>query len=89
MSVCETCGALGGLHKTSCAGPVMNEVGKPKRWARPNPAMHFMRGKIAGILQTLVMMMPSDADVTITETRDAAGRKTLTITATWEEEKGQ
>lgn len=91
MRVCETCGALGGAHKTSCTGPVMNELGKPSvRRRRLEPLdqpMHFMHGAIASVLPGIIQAIPPAADVTITETRDAAGKKALTITATWNEDQ--
>jgi hypothetical protein len=67
----------------------MNEVGKPsvrRRRLEPlDPPMHFMRGPIAYVLPGIIEAIPPAADVTITETRDATGKKALTITASWEE----
>lgn len=91
MRVCETCGALGGAHKSSCTGPVMNEVGKPSvRRRRLEPLeqpMHFMRGGLAHMLPELISTIPTSSDISITETRDDAGKKALTITATWNEDQ--
>lgn len=85
MSVCETCGALGGAHKTSCTGPVMNELGKPRRrLIVQEPPMHFIRGPIASVLPEVIMSIPQEADITITETTND-GAKALTITASWNE----
>ncbi|MFW0772506.1 hypothetical protein ACLRGI_04990 [Paenarthrobacter nitroguajacolicus] len=52
---------------------------------RPEPSMHFMRGPIANLLPVLINSVPADADVTITDAKDGPGRRTLTITASWEE----
>lgn len=87
MSVCQTCGALGGLHKSWCENPLQNSLGKPARPkpSRPEPSMHFMRGPIANVLPELFKSIPADADVTITDTKDGPGRRSLNITASWEE----
>ena len=53
----------------------------------PPAPMHFMRGPIAGVLPEVIGAIPPVADVTITETRDATGKKALTITATWNEDQ--
>lgn len=53
----------------------------------PDSGMHFMRGPIAGVLPGIIQAIPDAADVTITETRDATGKKALTITATWNEDQ--
>lgn len=95
MRVCETCGALGGAHKTSCTGPVMNEIGKPSvQYRRPEslleplrPPMHFMRGSLAHMLPELISTIPGGSDITITETTAQDGKKALTITATWNEDQ--
>ncbi|SEI45210.1 hypothetical protein SAMN04487917_101367 [Arthrobacter sp. yr096] len=47
--------------------------------------MHFMRGPIANVLPELFKSIPADADVTITDTKDGPGRRSLNITASWEE----
>lgn len=69
----------------------MNELGKPSvkrhRLVVQEPPMHFMRGPIAGVLPEVIGAIPPAADVTITETRDDAGKKALTITATWNEDQ--
>ncbi|WP_178996883.1 hypothetical protein [Paenarthrobacter nitroguajacolicus] len=73
----------------------MNTVGQPSvkhRRLEPlfeplHPPMHFMHGPIAGVLPDIIQAIPPTADVTITETRDAEGKKALTITATWNEDR--
>jgi len=48
--------------------------------------MHFMRGTIANMLPEVIMSIPREADITITETNND-GAKALTITAAWKEDQ--
>jgi len=89
LGSCETCGWSMPSHQDWCAeAKIADQIAdQVAAHARRTPHMHFMRGPIAYVLPGIIEAIPPAADVTITETRNATGKKALTITATWNEDQ--